>query len=133
MLARGSTVRSLVAPVPGHWQSKTSAVSGVVQTVSLFRTRRASKTSSDDCRYGTGSPRFACPLRKTPEIVPQGAPAQIQVQVSGTVVPRPHICQLCRTWSSLPVRARFYRPPDTGTPCSTAVVYPTWTLLPQAD
>src|SRR5882762_6298903 len=76
---------------------------------------------------------WARPPRKTAEIVPQGARAQFQVQVSGTVASRPHSCQLRRTWSSLPVRARVSMPPDIGTPCSTVVVYSTWPCLPQAD
>src|SRR5258707_13935236 len=99
----------------------------------VLRTRRASKTSNDDCRFGSGSPRFAHPLRKTAEIVPRGARAQIQVRGSGTVASRPHVFPLCRTWSSLQVRARVSTPPDIGTPCSTALVYPTWPCFLQAD
>src|SRR6266478_7148803 len=87
-----------------------------VEAIEVFRTRGALKESSDDCRYGAGSPRFAPPRRQTAESVLQGARVQLQVQVSGRVVSGPHICQWHRTWSWLPVRAKVSTPLDTGKP-----------------
>src|SRR5271170_7909176 len=92
----------------------------------VLRTRSVWKLVDDDCRYGTGTRRFACPRRKTSENVRRGARGQSQVQGSGTVASRRHLCRWCRKWSWLPVRARVSTPRDIGTPCSTGLVYPTW-------